>query len=1410
MSRFFANTVKVALCLGLAALLALGLTQAEQPAKAADLPDTLTVGQWTESEDNPVYDSEAKAYYPSVLFDGTTYRMWYAGNSGIFYTESADGVNWVSGTAVTGLVLTANHPHVEYCGDKYIMWYQDTTESKLYSIEAIRYAESTDGTTWENDQAITGNIISGVAGQWNGGSYGAIDVFYNPSASGTGTYPFDYSYAMYYDATTGGLESIGLGYSTDGITWELYGEVLPTGNDGTWDSDYATFGTIIKESDNSWHMWYSGGQSKSNEGIGHAYSTDGLTWTRDIANPILHKNDEIEWRNGRTYTPAVIKIGDEYKMWFSCADSSDISKIGYMTSKGTFSTIQSAIDAAVSGTTINVKNGVYNESIVIDVPNLTITGEDTATTIVDAQGSDIAVYIQKNLENFYIHGFTIQNWNIGGIVQPMSQRDNTASHVSNNIVKPRAAGPTLHGNSIQVSGDYSDVIGNEVQVTGYDLTESEDAPTGILVIGADNTAIRDNHVYYIEGGNLKECKGIAVGGSAKNGWEISTGNTIDHNIVEGVTHGIVVWASTVNTEITNNTVRNNEAGFYSQTRYDNEIPYGTQIHHNSIINNGFGILSENEIVDATKNWWGTTIKSEITANISGSVSYDPYYDSETMDNCIRNKNIYNTTRDIGYDTIQDAVDDVGTGDTITVADGTYAGAVVTRPVILRPEDGALVTIDTGPLFATGLRAGFYFPDTSGSGTTIEGFRFAGTQQMKRSAKDDDNKLDIAIYSTDADDITITDCIITDTLQAITNWHGDRWLIDNVRITNLWCLNGGGIGILIGARNGSSVHHNIVRNTTIEGTMSTSDEEKGGYDGQGITLYSDFRSGKSGGTITDTLITGNVIGMTSDNPGLVNFNGLELSDTREADAVSLTITGNIITNNTFHDNSGDGITVSRGAANNSFRENAVNGNNSFGIINTGPDALLARANWWGTADGAGVAAVISGNVQYDPYYDSETMDNLVSHKKVYNTTQDIGYDTIQSAVDEADAGDSINVAAGNYQENLVVNKSISIIGTSAGSNPTVFLKPVSDTPVISIRASGMSAGNPLLLKNLHITTDNSTRQQDGKMTGIMITNPGNTLSNIKLDTITVIGNNHPYDDNNIPPVKTYGGLESGVKINKDTSVNTLEITQCFFKDLSYGFMCGESTSDNPQTLEYCVISNSRFEHNSMKGIYIERLSFSEFSDLIVVDNGITTLSPDWADKYNSGIDINLKFGNYENITFTNLTVTGNGIGSADGTGLTIKARGTGNDSDSYKVKPATLTNVTVNGGTFDGNTIGIRIGERDKNNTSPTNVTLSNIDIKKTNESGGLINCLSGVTLNAVNNWWDSPDGPEHTGNTYNIDNQGVIAVGDIDFAPWFRTAAGTGFSPVTNGENGYPSLQSAIDAASPGDTLQAAPGMFTE
>lgn len=275
---------------------------------------------------NPPID---RAYYPTVLYipagfdiSGTPYKYVciHSGDvdagGGLVMAGSQDFKTWTQlngGNPLTGLPATAHHPQLVQLGvSSFRVYYWDTTQ--LYSINAIRMAESTDLLTWVNDQPLQNGvspIITGGAGAWNRGSYGPCQVIYNPTASNTGLNPYDYSYAMFFDGTTGAFESIGLGYSADGITFELYGEVLKHGsliwgNTVPWDSGYVTFCQVFRTTLGKWLMFYSGGVTSSNDGIGVAVSNDGLSWGKlTVAAPLIGRVTGT-WRGQRCYAPAVV------------------------------------------------------------------------------------------------------------------------------------------------------------------------------------------------------------------------------------------------------------------------------------------------------------------------------------------------------------------------------------------------------------------------------------------------------------------------------------------------------------------------------------------------------------------------------------------------------------------------------------------------------------------------------------------------------------------------------------------------------------------------------------------------------------------------------------------------------------------------------------------------------------------------------------------------------------------------------------------------------------------------------------------------------------------------------------------------------------------------------------------------
>lgn len=97
---------------------------------------------------------------------------------------------------------------------------------------------------------------------------------------------------------------------------------------------------------------------------------------------------------------------------------------------------------------------------------------------------------------------------------------------------------------------------------------------------------------------------------------------------------------------------------------------------------------------------------------------------------------------------------------------------------------------------------------------------------------------------------------------------------------------------------------------------------------------------------------------------------------------------------------------------------------------------------------------------------------------------------------------------------------------------------------------------------------------------------------------------------------------------------------------------------------------------------------------------------------SGIELNVKYDDFSNVVISDFTLTDVGLSSGggepheNGAAIAIKAR----DDGAYSADPATLDAVTIEDGTIDGTSTGVRIGEPGKTNVGPTNVQVSNVTI----------------------------------------------------------------------------------------------------
>jgi len=204
---------------------------------------------------------------------------------------------------------------VLFNGTTYLMWY-----SSLGNIAGIGLATSADGVRWAKAGAPV--LPPRASGSWDD------FAVYAPSVVWNGT-----SYLMYFTGeNSSGAFRIGLAFSTDGLHWREYAgnPVLVTGP-ANYDSLYVRYPSVIYEN-HGYKMWYTGHPPRTPSGtssnVDLATSDDGVHWTKYLGNPILPSNTQPS--SGLVYarTPAIAKLGSPFLM----AVEIEFGRISYATS----------------------------------------------------------------------------------------------------------------------------------------------------------------------------------------------------------------------------------------------------------------------------------------------------------------------------------------------------------------------------------------------------------------------------------------------------------------------------------------------------------------------------------------------------------------------------------------------------------------------------------------------------------------------------------------------------------------------------------------------------------------------------------------------------------------------------------------------------------------------------------------------------------------------------------------------------------------------------------------------------------------------------------------------------------------------------------------------------------------------
>jgi len=339
-------------------------------------------------------------------------------------------------------------------------------------------------------------------------------------------------------------------------------------------------------------------------------------------------------------------------------------------------------------------------------------------------------------------------------------------------------------------------------------------------------------------------------------------------------------------------------------------------------------------------------------------------------------------------------------------------------------------------------------------------------------------------------------------------------------------------------------------------------------------------------------------------------------------------------------------------------------------------------------------------------------------------------TINAAIGKSSAGDTINVAAGTYNESVNISKTLNLLGARAGvdartrvgaestiNDPCAPVQITADKVVLDgFTVQGSSLSDPCL--NVGIWTNPGFSGTQG---GHQILNNivQNNISGIELDNTGVFQTKVQFNlirNNNNP------GPGSGNAIQVNFGLNNALIDKNQFSGHTNSSVLISSGGDDQQI----TVSN-----NNLVGGTFERIVFGSVDNSSITGNTIIGTTSSGAIRL---------FGGNNGITVSCNLLTGNQRGiRVDDVGI------------------APNSNITANNNNIQGNVIaGLQV------------------------DAGG----YSPGLLNAENNWWGSATGPASASNPGGTGDAVVDPDGVVDFFPYLTSpstcAAVPQVGPPTN------------------------------
>jgi len=651
-----------------------------------------------------------------------------------------------------------------------------------------------------------------------------------------------------------------------------------------------------------------------------------------------------------------------------------------------YTKIQDAIDNANDGDTVFVYNGTYYENIIIN-KTINLIGENKNTTIIDG-GLGLVDTVNITENRVGIRGFTITHSknlpNAGIKINYANNVTISNCNISNNdhygILLENSSINTISNCNISNNDHYGILLENSSINTISNCNISNNFDDGISAWYSSSNKISNCNIYTNDEAGISN-------------WR-SSNNTISNcNIFK---NGNSIWlGSSSNVTISNCDISNNDYGIFVSSSSNNTI------YTSNIYSNNYAIR-----LDSSPN--NTIYNCNIYSNNWAGILLD-----SSSNNSIYSCNFTDDGIEIEGDVLSHFI---------------YNNTVNGKPLLYYKNKNNVILdgIGVGQIILANC-SNFEIKNISISHATIG--------------------IEIA-YS---NDISLANCNISNNGEGIRFHSSFNNTISNCNISN------NGVGT-----DADSFYNNTISNCNISNN------------GEGIRFHSSFNNTISNcniysssswhGILFDsssynTLFNCNICSSnwynvylySSSNNTISNCN---ISKNRYGGILfDSSSSNNIISNCNISDNNHHGIRFHSSSNNTIYTNNFINNSNTvYCLYNStniwhspmqvtytydGNTYTSYLGNYWSNYtgsdanhDGIGDVAYYIEENNYDYYPLMMLWENymeVLPTGPVHNLNQDTYYDTIQQAIDNASNGDTIYVYNGTYYENVVVDKSINLVG-----------------------------------------------------------------------------------------------------------------------------------------------------------------------------------------------------------------------------------------------------------------------------------------------------------------------------------------------------------------------------------------------